>query len=86
MLYVVTGGGGGDLKGASKAPFLSAARSVYHFVFVEVTPQRLVITAYRPDGTAFDHVELLPRSGRLLAAFPRGSAAALRAPGALQER
>lgn len=82
----MTGSGGGHLQRASKAPFLSAARSVYHFVFVEVTPRRLVLTAYRVDGTAFDHVELLLRPVRLLSAFPRDSAAALRAPGALHER
>lgn len=58
VTYIVTGGGGGDLREAGRGPLTVATALRYHALRVEVTPERMEIEAVGTDGEVFDRVEL----------------------------
>ncbi len=55
MVYVVTGGGGGELATVNQwTPWTAYAASAHHAVQVEVGPDQVLLRAIRPDGTILD--------------------------------
>lgn len=58
ITYIVTGGGGGDLRSAGKTDLTAVSALRYHALEVKVSPERMVIEAVGIDGDVFDRVEL----------------------------
>ncbi|MDQ4100324.1 MAG: metallophosphoesterase [Chloroflexota bacterium] len=58
VTYFVTGGGGGDLRGAGTSELTAVSALRYHALRLEVGPERLVVEAVGVGGEVFDRVEL----------------------------
>lgn len=58
VTYVVTGGGGYGVRPVGSSDFTVRSLSIFHFVRVEVNPQRLLLEAIDTDGAVFDSVEI----------------------------
>ena len=58
VTYIVTGGGGGDLRGAGTSELTVVSALRYRALRVEITHDRLVVEAVGIDGVVFDRVEL----------------------------
>ncbi len=68
VVYVVAGGAGAPLYGVSSSAFTASARSVHHFVQLDVTPTTLSLEAIDESGSVFDTLTLrndapLPQDG-----------------------
>jgi len=55
-VYLVVGGGGGDLEEflPTPPPFSAVRKSAHHYGILDITPQSLTFRAYNLDGTLFD--------------------------------
>lgn len=53
-VHVTAGGAGAPLYESRGAPFIEHARSVYHFVRIEVNGRQMELRAMRDDGSTFD--------------------------------
>ncbi len=58
VVYVVTGGAGAPLYGVSGSAFTAFARSVHHFVQLDVTPTSLSLQAIDVSGNVIDRLTL----------------------------
>jgi predicted phosphodiesterase len=58
VVYIVSGGGGGQLYQVDPQPFSAFAESTYHTVFVKIDRCTLTLQAIKPDGTIFDSTTL----------------------------
>ena len=54
--YVVSGGGGHDLRGVGQSDFTAFSDTVLHFVCVSVEPHQLVLHAIDATGREFDQL------------------------------
>ena len=63
ITYFVSGGGGGDLRGAGTTELTAVSALRYHALEVEATPDRMVIEAVGIDGDVFDRIELTQPAG-----------------------
>ncbi len=54
VIYIVTGGGGAPLYGATKQPWAEVIYRGYHFVVCEATPEKLSLEARTPEGKVID--------------------------------
>ncbi len=59
-VYVVTGGGGGELYPVSPRPGLAQAFALYHYLRIEVQGSRLALHAIARDGSVIDNETLQP--------------------------
>ncbi|MFP4057643.1 MAG: metallophosphoesterase family protein [Candidatus Brocadiia bacterium] len=65
FVQIVSGGGGADLYEVVPGPWTAHAASRHNFTIVDVSPDRMVVTAYTDANKAFDRVCLRrPRSRR----------------------
>ena len=62
--YVVTGGGGAPLYavGGNPNPHQQVARSVHHYVALDITSDELILTAIDAEGEEFDRFVIAARS------------------------
>jgi predicted phosphodiesterase len=58
VTYVTTGGAGAPLYGTGSDWFLELTESSYHYMVIDLEPERLRATAYRMDGSVLDAFEL----------------------------
>lgn len=58
ITYFVTGGGGGDLRGAGQSALTAMSLLDYHTLRVQVSPDRMLIEAIGIDGQVFDRVQI----------------------------
>ena len=58
VVYIVSGGGGGQLYQVNPQPFSAYAETTYHTVFVSIDQCQLTLRAVKPDGTIFDSTTL----------------------------
>lgn len=58
VTYLVTGGGGADLRAVGQNSFTAFSRSIHHLIQGEMTPHTLTLSAVDSNGTPFDSVTL----------------------------
>ncbi|MFZ0390471.1 MAG: metallophosphoesterase family protein [Calditrichia bacterium] len=58
VTYITTGGAGAGLYDVVPSSFLAVSRSVHHFVKVQVSSNKLNLTAYKMDGSELDHISI----------------------------
>ena len=58
VVYVVTGGGGAELRETGTSTFTAYAESAFHFVRIDAGPTTLALAAVHPDGTVFDQATI----------------------------
>lgn len=56
--YVVTGGGGVGTRSVGSSSFTAFSEDVIHFVYIEATPDQMVVHAIDATGTQFDAVAI----------------------------
>ncbi|MCC6944625.1 MAG: metallophosphoesterase family protein [Thermomicrobiales bacterium] len=57
VTYIVTGGGGADLYDIEAGELTAVAEKRHHLVLLDITPERMAISAIDRDGEVFDSVE-----------------------------
>lgn len=60
VTYIVSGGGGKDLKSPEKNPITVSMAKAYHFVYVEADRDKMVLTSIPDNGPSLDQVTLKP--------------------------
>lgn len=58
VTYFVTGGGGGDLRGAGRSELTAVSLLQHHALRVEANPDRILVEAVGIDGEVLDSIEL----------------------------
>jgi acid phosphatase type 7 len=56
--YVVSGGGGHDLRGVGESDFTAFSATVLHFVAITVEPNQMIVHAIDATGSEFDSVAI----------------------------
>lgn len=62
VTYVVTGGGGYNVRPVGSSDFTARSLSIFHFVRAEVTEQAILLQAIDTEGGAFDSVSIPQRT------------------------
>ncbi|HXK03504.1 MAG TPA: metallophosphoesterase [Verrucomicrobiae bacterium] len=83
-VYVVSGGGGGALESVGSSPQCALSVQAFHYLRVDVEPQRLTFSAVGLDGGIIDRVRLGQEAGIVIdSVLSKGDYIAAVAPGSL---